>query len=89
MVHNVVFVFFKYFLSIGGKKIKARYFMTHVKYMKFKSVSIDIVLLEYSHTHSCIYYPWLFLGYKGKLQQRPHDPESLKCFLGLPWWSSG
>lgn len=89
MVHSVFVCLSLIFFKCWGKESKARYFMTHVKYMKFKSVSIDSVLLEYGHTHSCMYFPWLFLAYKGKLQQRPHDPESLKCLLGLPWWSGG
>ena len=41
-----------------------RRFVTHENYMKFKLVSINKVLLEYSHTHSlCIL--WLFLHNKG------------------------
>lgn len=58
--------------------------MTHEDCMKFKFVSINRILLECSHTHSFMYYPWLFLGYNGKLQQRSHDPESLKHLLYDP-----
>ena len=36
-----LFFVFLIFFKCWGRKIKASYFMTHVKYMKFKSVSID------------------------------------------------
>lgn len=72
----------------GGKGHTCNY--VNIKYFKWKNKHllpikhINTTLLEEGHIHLFKYYMWLLSWGNSRdeyLQQRPYEPQSLKCFL--------